>query len=165
MPSSAYYAQNYASIICQGLNPSQSRNITFLTEPGMYNLSTLLAVSDGYNFTMSSTNATVTCTSDAARFEFSRVENVHISGINFRGCKNTAIRISRVNFTNLVNCRCVNNQIYYSRSRSLIGGCLHVMSSSVIISDSEFRSNEAYSLGGAIYASLSTIVVHRSRFS
>jgi hypothetical protein len=52
--------QQYAS------NPSRSQNITFLIEPGMYNLSTVLTVSDGYNFTMSSTNATVTCTSVTA---------------------------------------------------------------------------------------------------
>ena len=73
--------QQYAS------NPSRSQNITFLVEPGMYNLSTVLTVSDGYNFTMSSTNATVTCTSDTARFEFNRVENVYISGMTFQGCR------------------------------------------------------------------------------
>ena len=41
--------QQYAS------NPSQSQNIIFLVEPGTYNLSTELTVSNGYNFTMTST--------------------------------------------------------------------------------------------------------------
>ena len=70
--------QQYAS------NPSRSQNITFIIEPGMYNLSTVLTVSDGYNFTMSSTNAIVTCTSASAKFEFNVVENVHISGMTFK---------------------------------------------------------------------------------
>ena len=64
--------QQYAS------NPSRSQNITFLVEPGVYNLSTVLTVSDGYNFTMLSANATVTCTSTTARFElrmFTSVES------------------------------------------------------------------------------------------
>ena len=71
--------QQYASTL------SQSQNITLLVELEMYNLSTILMVSNGYNFTMSSTNATVTCTSATAQFEFNTVENVHISGITFQG--------------------------------------------------------------------------------
>jgi hypothetical protein len=78
--------QQYAS------NPSRSQNITILIiEPGMYNLSTVLRVSDGYNFTMSSTNATVTCSSATARLEFNRIQNVHISGMTFQRCRNMAI--------------------------------------------------------------------------
>ena len=88
--------QQYAS------NPSRSQNIAFLVEPGMYNLSTVLTVSDGYNFTMSSTNTTVTCTSATCtsatvRFEFNRVENVYISGMTFQGCGNrAAVQMSRI---------------------------------------------------------------------
>ena len=77
--------QQYAS------NPSQSENITLLIEPETYELATVLTVSDGYNFTMSSTNATVTCTSATAKFEFNRVENIHISGMTFQGCRNGAV--------------------------------------------------------------------------
>ena len=101
--------QQYAS------NPSRSQNITFLVEPGMYNLSTVLTVSDGYNFTMSSTNATVMCTSTTARFEFNRVENVHISGITFQGCSNAAaVQMPRVpwaliNASNFIN----NGRVYH----------------------------------------------------
>ena len=57
-------------------NPGRGENITFLIESGMYSLSTVLTVSDGYNFTMSSTGVTVTCTSATARLEFYRVENI-----------------------------------------------------------------------------------------
>ena len=89
--------QQYAS------NPSRGQNITFLVEPGMYNLSTVLTVSDGYNFIMSSTNATVTCTSTTAKFEFNRVENVYISGMTFQGCRNgAAVQMSRVTSTVII---------------------------------------------------------------
>ena len=142
--------------------PSQSQNIIFLIESGMYNLSTVLSVSDRYNFTMSSTDATVTCTSDTARFELSRIKNVHVSGINFQGCKNTAIKISRVNYTNIVNSSCLNNQALYGSSRG--GGCLEVLSSSVNISDSVFRGNKAY-YGGVISAAASNLTVDRSEFT
>ena len=78
--------QQYAS------NPGQSQNITLLIEPEIYDLAIVQTVSDGYNFTMSSTNATVIsmCTIDTAKFEFSRVENVYISGMIFQGCRNGA---------------------------------------------------------------------------
>ena len=76
--------QQYAS------NPSQSENISLLIEPETYDLATVLTVSDGYNFTMLSTNATVMCTSATAKFEFNRVEIIHINGITFQGCRNGA---------------------------------------------------------------------------
>ena len=47
-------------------NPGRGENITFLVEPGVYSLSTVLTVSDGYNFTISSTDVTVTCISATA---------------------------------------------------------------------------------------------------
>jgi hypothetical protein len=50
----------------------------------------MLTVSDGYNFTMSSAGVTVTCTSATARLEFYRVENIHMSGVTFQGCRNGA---------------------------------------------------------------------------
>ena len=158
--------QQYAS------NPSRSQNITFLTEPGIYSLSTVLTVSDGYSFTMSSTNATVTCTSATARFEFNAVENVHISGMTFQGCRNTAIRMTQVISASIVSSNFTNNQggcLYMSQvtSASIMrstfignqavsgssGGCLYIASSSVTISESEFQNNRAYYSGGAIYAS------------
>ena len=62
-------------------NPGQDEIITFLIDPGIYYLSTVLTVSGGYNFTMSSFDVIVTCISNNAGFEISGVENVHISGI------------------------------------------------------------------------------------
>ena len=149
--------QQYAS------NPSQSQNITFLVEPGIYNLSTVLTVSDGYNFTMSSTNATVTCTSATAQFEFNTVENVHISGITFQGCRNTAIRMLQVTSASIVSSNFINNQAVSGSSR--YGGCLYITSSSISISESEFHNNRAYYSGGAIYASSSTVRIDGSQFS
>ena len=143
--------QQYAS------NPSRSQNITFLIEPGIYSLSTVLTVSDGYNFTMSSINATVTCTSNAAKFEFIRVENVHINRMTFMD-GNTAINISQVTSATIVSSTFINN--HGSR-----GGCLYRELSSVIISESEFLNNRAFDGGGAIYAASSTIKIKRSRFS
>ena len=56
----------------------------------------------------------MTCTSDTAKFEFNRDENVHISGITFQGCSSGAViqmstvtrtTITRKNFTqNEANC-------------------------------------------------------------
>ena len=128
--------QQYAS------NPSQSENITLLIEPEIYNLATVLTVSDGYSFTMSSTNATVICTSATAKFEFNRVENVHISGITFQGCRNTAVRMAQVESASIVNSNFINNQALSGDIRH--GGCLNIASSSVTISDSEFRNNRAF---------------------
>jgi hypothetical protein len=96
--------QQYAS------NPSRSQNITFIIEPGMYNLSTVLTVSDGYNFTMSSTNASVTCTSATAKFEFNSIENVHISGMTFQRCRNKAISMSQVTCANLLRSTFIGNE-------------------------------------------------------
>jgi predicted outer membrane repeat protein len=129
----------------------------------MYNLSTVLTVSDGYNFTMSSTNATVTCTSATARFEFNRVENVHISGMTFQGCRNTAISMSQVTSASIVRSTFFDNQAVSGSSRH--GGCLYIVSSSVTISESVFQNNRAYFGGGAIYASSSIVRIIRSQFS
>ena len=100
--------QQYAS------NPSQSQNITFLVEPGTYNLSTILTVLNGYNFTMSSTNATVVCTSSTAQFIFNTVRYVHISGMTFQRCRSTygAIQMSSVTRANIENNSFVQNGIF-----------------------------------------------------
>ena len=146
--------QQYAS------NPSQSQNITFLVEPATYNLSRVLTVSNGYNFTMSSTNATVVCTSSTARFTFDTVENVHIRGMTFRGCTNTAVRILTVTRAEIISSNFIDNQCYCD------GGGIYVSSSSITITDSEFLNNEVYYYsGGSIYATSSTLEIIRSSFS
>ena len=165
--------QEYAS------NPSRSQNIMLLVEPGVYNLSTVLTVSDGYNFTMSSTNETVTCTSATAKFEFNRVENVYISGMTFQGCRNGAavqmLRVRRAiimrsNFSeNLVDCLqasytsvTINECKHYNNML----GVISVSHSKVIINKSLFRNNtKPYDgHGAAIFAQYSSITIDSSEF-
>ena len=147
--------QQYAS------NPSRSQNITLLVEPGMYSLSTILMASNSYNFTMASTNATVTCTSATAQFEFNTVENVHISGITFQGCRNTAIRMLQVTSASIVSCNFIDNQVF-SGSRS--GGCFYITTSSVIISESEFFCDNQAISGGCFYITSSSVTISESEF-
>ena len=138
--------QQYAS------NPSQSQNITFLVEPGIYNLSTVLTVSDGYNFTMSSTNATVTCISDTARFEFNAVENVHISGITFQGCRNgVAVLMLRVAMAIIMRSKFTENR----------GNCLQARYSSVTINESNFTENQ----GNCLQTSYSLVTINEATFT
>ena len=164
--------QQYAS------DPSQIQNITLLVEPGVYNLSTVLTVSDGYNFTMSSTNATVTCTSATAKFEFNRVENVYISGMTFQGCRNgaavqmstvTRAIIMRSNFTENQGCLqasytsiTISECKYYNNIR----GVISVSHSKVMINKSQFKHNTLPydGLGGTIYAQYSNITIYSSEF-
>ena len=167
--------QQYAS------NPSQSQNITLLIEPETYDLATVLTVSDGYNFTMSSTNAAVICTSSTAKFEFNRVENVYISGMTFQGCRNgAAVQISIVTGTVVVRNDFNRNNGAALRMSSVLtaivlrnnftenqGNCLHASSSSVIISESKFYDNGRanYYTGRAISVSNSMVMINKSLFS
>ena len=148
--------QQYAS------NPSRSQNITFLIESGMYNLSTVLTVSDGYNFTMSSTNATVICTSATAKFEFNRVENVYISGMTFQGCRNgAAVKMLRVVKAIINTSYFRNNGGYYP----IRGRAIYMTYSNITINKSYFINNIAYGHGGAIYAEYSNVTLESSEFS
>ena len=112
----------------------------------MYNLSTVLTVSDGYNFTMSSTNATVTCTSATARFEFNRVQNVYVSGMIFQGCRNgAAVQITAATSTAIIGSLFISNYdgIQISQvTRAIVmgnnftendGSCLRASDSSIMI--------------------------------
>ena len=114
-------------------NPGQGETIiTFLIDPGIYSLSTVLTVSDSYNFTMSSTNVTVMCTSATAGFEFNGVENVHISGITFQGCRNrAAVQMSGVT-------RAIVRKSNFTQNQD-IG--LQASNSAVTISECKFYNN------------------------
>ena len=152
--------QEYAS------NPSRSQNVTLLVEPGLYNITAVLTISDGYNFTMSSTNAIVICTSLTAQLVFNRVENVHIHGISLQRCRSKAIRMLYVTNARIVRSNFTDNQASHGDTISSgSGGCLDIASSSVTISESVFHNNRAYYRGGAIYASSSTVIISRSQFS
>ena len=142
-------------------NPSQSReNITFQFEPGTHYLHDVLSVSNGYNLTMSSTNATVICTAVAGRIAISSVENVHISGMTFRWCNDTVITMSSVTRASIVGNTFSTNRKWYG-----FGGCLSLTSTSVTITDCVFDNNYGYFGGGGILATLSNITVSRSVFT
>ena len=67
------------------LNPSRSQDMTLLLEPGAYYaLSTALTVSNCYNFTMSSDNVTMACTSLTARLFLDTVDYIHIIGVTLQ---------------------------------------------------------------------------------
>ena len=138
-----------------------SQNISLLVEPGIYNLSRVLTFSNDY-FTMLSSNATVTCTSATARFEFNVVENVHISGITFQWCRNAAVAMTRVASASIVNSNFVNNEAFSGSTTH--GGTLFTTFSSITISECEFRNNVAYYSGGAVSAPSSNIFVDSSVF-
>ena len=108
--------QQYAS------NPIQSSNITLIVEPGTYYLSRELRVSNSYNFTMSSNNATVTCTSSIARFSFDSVEQVYISGMTFQMCSNSAIVMTSVTEAYIANSSFIGN---VQQSRYSYGGAIY----------------------------------------
>ena len=146
--------QQYAS------NPSQSQNITFITEPGTYYLSSELRVSNGYSFTMSSENTTVACTSSSAGFSFDSVEKVHISGMTFQMCRNSAIKMASVTEAYITNTSFVGNVQQY-------GGAIYASSASAItIDQSTFSGNSATVQGGAVYCgSCLTITIDQSTFS
>ena len=146
------------------LNPSRSPNVTLIIESTTYTHSQRLTIANGYNFTMSSTNATIRCTSTSGYFSLSSFNNVHISGIKFQGCHN-AIGLTRVSRGFITNCNFVENRARSSRYTA--GPCIFLeQSSSVIVNNSEFRSNQASYHGGAIFAqSGSRVTVHNSIFS
>ena len=161
--------QQYAS------NPSQSENITLLIEPEIYNLATVLTVSDGYSFTMSSTNATVTCTSVTAKFEFNRVENIHISGMTFEGCRNRAavqmtiamqVVIIKNNFIRsgaaAVQMTSITRVIVLSSNfTESQGNSLQVSNSeSVTVNDSNFSENR----GNYLHVSNSLVTINGNKF-
>ena len=141
--------QQYAS------NPSQSENITLLIEPETYyDLASVLTVSDGYNFTMSSTNATVMYTSATAKFEFNRVENIHISGMTFQGCRNGAA-VQMITGT----------QAIIIRSNFIRNGAAAVQMTSVtrvVVINSNFTANQGNSLR---ISNSESVTVNKSSFS
>ena len=157
--------QQYAS------NPSQSENVSLIVEPGMYYLSREVTLSNGYNFTMSSNNATVTCTSSTARFSFDTVENVHISGMTFQSCSNSAIHMTSVTEAYITNSSFIADVQQLNHG---YGGAIYASSSTIIIEQSSFIGNSLREYvveshyernGGAIYASSSIISIDQSTFS
>ena len=144
------------------INPSRSQNVTLLVDSGTYSLSTTLEFSNRYNFTMSSVNATIMCTRTNARFTFTTVANVYISGITFTDCSQ-AIHMAFVTSAIITKSYFSFNEASGTVTTSNYGGCLYVIGSSVLISESEFQNNRA-DKGGAVYSSSSNIAIDRSVF-
>ena len=146
------------------LNPSRSPNVTLIIEPTTYSHSQRLTIANGYNFTMSSTNATIMCTSTSGNFHLNSFDNIHISGITFRGCHN-AITLTRVSRGVITNCNFEGNRA--TNGRYSAGPCIFLQySTSVIVNTSEFRNNRASYHGGAIFAQFgSRVTVYSSIFS
>ena len=176
----------YSGVPCLTLqqyaaNPGRGEIITFLIEPGVYNLSTVLTISDVYNFTISSTGVTMTCTSATARLEFYRVENIHISGVTFQECRNeAAVQITAATSTAIIGSLFIRNSagIQLSRvMRAIImrsnftqnnGISFEASNSMVTFDKSNFYNNSyshRYRSKGQIYASSSNISIKDSRFN
>ena len=123
---------------------------------------------------MSSSAVTVTCTSATAKFEFNRVENVHISGVTLQGCASgAAMQMSTVTSATIRKCNFIQNNgnslrtsnsvitvdksKFYNNSYSSI----HVSYSNISIRDSCFNDND----GNAIYTQYSSVIVDSSEFN
>ena len=157
-------------------NPGQGENITFLIDSGMYSLSTVLTISDVYNFTISSTDVTVTCTSATARLEFYRVKNIHISGVTFQGCRNgAAVHITTATSTAIIGSLFIRNCAGVQMSRVTMaivmrsnftqnnGNVSFQASNSMVTFDkSNFYGSR---FGDQIYSSYSNISIKNSRFN
>ena len=103
---------------------------------------------------MSSTNATVTCTSATAKFEFNRIENIHISGMTFQGCRNGAA-VQMTTGTQAIIIR--NNFI-----RNGAGAVQMTSVTRVVVINSNFTANQ----GNSLQISNSELVtVNKSSFS
>ena len=146
----------------------------FIIESGMYNLSAVLTVSDVYNFTISSTNATVICTSVTAKFEFNRVQNVYVSGMVFQGCRNgAAVQITAATSTAIIGSLFIRNSggIQISQvTRAIVMGnnftensvsCLQVSDSSITINANIFTKNRR----NCLQASASTLIIDDGNFT
>ena len=137
-------------------NPSLSSIITLEIHPGNHSLDSELRVLRINSFTMRATSsATVTCRQQLSQpFYFSQLQQLHISGITFVGCRMElgSIRnatFERNSFVNRTSC-CPN------------GAALYAWSSSVLIRQCIVLNNRVYS--GAIYGSHSTFVVEQTAF-
>ena len=89
------------------------------------------------------------------------------TSVEFQGCY-TAIQMTSISLATLTNSYFISNQILTLDSTNFernYGGALYLATSSVEISECEFRNNRAYIRGGAIYATSSNITINRSVFS
>ncbi len=157
-------------------NPSISTgNVTLLFETGSHTLESAFSAFSAMKYSLSGDNVNIECISSIAQLNFQSIQEVYISGINFRRCH------GGINLTNIVTVVITNSTVQYSDGYSTYtppvillhvgecciydsmfshnwnegnGGVMRVTNSSVSIDSSIFQNNynSWYSTGGVIYA-------------
>ena len=144
-------------------NPSLSSNITLELHSGNHRLDSQLSAADINSFTMRA-NATVTvnCNQQLQSasynwFRFDRVQQLHVSGITFIGCR---VYLNRVTNVILMRDSFVNRTVASCCPR---GGTLYIQSStSVTIKQCNISKNRGYR--GAIYShGINNFIIDQSR--
>ena len=137
-------------------NPSLSSNITFELHPGNHHLNSQMSVSNVNSFIMrGTTSATVVCNQQlGAPFYFYRLQQIHVSGITFVGCRmqlyyTTNAMLERDSFLNRTRC-CLN------------GAALYASYSSVLIRMCTISNNRIHR--GAVYGYRSTFAIEHTTF-
>ena len=142
-------------------------NVILVLQPGIHSLSAVLTSSNMDSFEMRGENATIRCTvfSNSLPFTFQRIQSFQISSINFTGC--LPLVLSQITNSSIVNTSFFN----------MLGRCLVVQSSSVLLKRSTFIGNsvrlkQSYFTrepiqncrGGAVDSQQSTISVEQCSF-
>ena len=133
--------------------PSLSSNITFQLHPGNHRLDSQLAVRNINSLTMRANgSAVVMCRQE---FYFSGLQQIHVSGITFAGCRMHLESIPKAKFERslFVN----QSECCYSSGAALV-----VHHSSVLISLCTFSNNRIRQ--GAIYGSHSNFKIEQTVF-
>ena len=137
-------------------NPSLSSNIVFELHPGNYRLVSQLSVSNINSFTMrANTSATVTCNQPLYDpFNFNGLQQIHVSGITFAGC--------RMELRSITNATFERNSFSGHTSCCSSGASLYAYSSSVLIRQCIISNSRPYN--GALYGSDSNFVIEQTAF-
>ena len=173
-------------------NPSLSSNITFELHPGNHRLDSQLAVRNINSFMMrANVSAVVTCNQQlGGPFSFYRLQQVHVSGVTFVGCRMgleyiTNATVERNSFVNRATCCPYGAALFVQYTSSVLirqciisnnrvgsrGAIYGYRSNYFAIEQSSFRNNYyPYSCcsrgrGVAIYVSNGDITVLNSNFS
>ena len=161
-------------------NPSlSSQSITFELHPGNHSLNSQLRLSNINSFVLRATaSTTVTCNLDEP-FYFNQLQQIHVSGITFVGCRMylgsiTNATFERNSFVNRTGC-CLSGAALHVRYSSVTirlciisnnrrhnGGTIYGYQSTLLIEQVTFSRN---SYGGAIYISSGSIDIRKSNFS
>ena len=143
------YVANYSSI---------DTDITFELYPGYHILDSQLRVSNINSFTMNanaSESTTIACNQQLGDpFYFNRLQQVHISGIAFVGC--------RMNLQYVVNASLEQNSFLKRNMCCQRGAAVYALYSSVLVRLCNISNNTVNR--GAIYSQGSTFIVEQSTF-